>query len=461
MIDPMGILWQVAGFILGVSLLVAVHEYGHYWAARRLGFKVLRFSVGFGPALWKRVAGADRTEYVVAALPLGGYVKLLDEREGPVPDADLARSFTRRPPGQRILVLLAGPAANFAFAILVLWGMLWVMGSPEVRPLVGRIASDSMVAQAGLLADDEILRLNGREVSSQGEVLFGLIDAMSDDGIARFTVRAPNGGEREVELRVEDAEARRVLTEPAALLRGIGFRFWSPVIPPRLGRVLPGGPAAEAGLREGDVVTAVDGVAVADFAALADAINARPNRDIAVRVTRDGVASEVSLRTSAEIVQGREIGRIRIEPSPPPPLPESMVVQRRFGPVGALVEGSVRAWDMTVLQAKMFGRMLLGQVSLKNLSGPLTIAEYAGSSARSGLVQFLGFLVVISLSLGFLNLLPIPILDGGQIVYQTIEWIKGAPLTERVQVAGQNIGILMLLMLMGLALFNDVAGKLG
>ncbi len=457
----MGILWQVAGFILGVSLLVAVHEYGHYWAARRLGFKVLRFSVGFGPALWKRVSGADRTEYVVAALPLGGYVKLLDEREGPVPDADLARSFTRRPPWQRILVLLAGPAANFAFAILVLWGMLWAMGSPEVRPVVGRIAPDSMVAQAGLRADDEILRLGGREVSSQGEVLFGLIDAMSDDGIARFTVRAPNGGERDVELRVEDAEARRVLTEPAALMRGIGFRFWSPAIPPRLGRVLPGGPAAEAGLREGDVVTAVDGVAIADFAALADAINARPNRDIAVRFTRDGVASEVSLRTSAEIVQGREIGRIRIEPTPPPPLPESMVVQRRFGPVGALVEGSVRAWDMTVLQAKMFGRMLLGQVSLKNLSGPLTIAEYAGSSARSGLVQFLGFLVVISLSLGFLNLLPIPILDGGQIVYQTIEWIKGSPLAERVQVAGQNIGIVMLLMLMGLALFNDVAGKLG
>jgi regulator of sigma E protease len=459
--DPLGILWQVAGFILGVSLLVAVHEYGHYWAARRLGFKVLRFSVGFGPALWKRVAGADRTEYVIAALPLGGYVKLLDEREGPVPDADLARSFTRRPPWQRILVLLAGPAANFAFAILVLWGMLWAMGSPEVRPVVGRIAPDSMVAQAGLRADDEILRLGGREVSSQGEVLFGLIDAMSDDGVARFTVRAPNGGERDVELRVEDAEARRVLTEPAALMRGIGFRFWSPVIPPRLGRVLPDGPAAMAGLREGDLVTAVDGVAITDFAALAEAVNARPNSDIALRFRRDGVEREVTLRTSAEIVQGREIGRIRIEPTPPPPLPESMVVQRSFGPVGALVEGSVRAWDMTVLQAKMFGRMLLGQVSLKNLSGPLTIAEYAGSSARSGLVQFLGFLVVISLSLGFLNLLPIPILDGGQIVYQTIEWIKGAPLAERIQIAGQNIGIVMLLMLMGLALFNDVAGKLG
>jgi regulator of sigma E protease len=457
----MGILWQVAGFILGVSLLVAVHEYGHYWAARRLGFKVLRFSIGFGPALWKRVAGNDRTEYVVAALPLGGYVKLLDEREGPVPDGDLPRAFTRRPPWQRILVLFAGPAFNFAFAILVLWGMLWALGSPEVRPVVGRIAPDSMVAQAGLRAEDEILRLGGREVSSQGEVLFGLVDAMSDDGVARFTVRSKGGAVRDLELRVEDPEARLVLTEPAALMRGIGLRFWSPAAPPRLGRVLPGGPAAEAGLLEGDLVTAVDGVAVADFAALAEAVNARPNRDITLRFRRDGAEREVTLRTSSEIVQGREIGRIRIEPSPPPPLPESMVVQRRFGPVGALVEGTVRAWDMTVLQAKMFGRMLLGQVSLKNISGPLTIAEYAGSSARSGLVQFLGFLVVISLSLGFLNLLPIPILDGGQIVYQAIEWVKGSPLAERVQVAGQNIGIAMLLMLMGLALFNDVAGKLG
>ena len=223
--DPIGIVSQLAGFILGVSLLVAVHEYGHFWAARRLGFKVLRFSIGFGPSLWKRVAGADRTEYVVAALPLGGYVKLLDEREGPVPDEELARAFTRRPPWQRILVLLAGPAFNFAFAILVLWGMLWVMGSPEVRPVVGKLAPGSLASQAGLRKDDEILRLGGKETSSQGEVLFGLVDAMSDDGVARFTVRAPGGAEREVELRVEDAEARLALTEPAALMRGLGLRF--------------------------------------------------------------------------------------------------------------------------------------------------------------------------------------------------------------------------------------------
>lgn len=461
MSDPIGIVWQLAGFILGVSLLVAVHEYGHFWAARRLGFKVLRFSIGFGPALWKRVAGADRTEYVIAALPLGGYVKLLDEREGPVPEDELARSFTRRPPWQRILVLLAGPGFNFAFAILVLWAMLWTMGSPEVRPVIGRIAPDSMVAQAGLRKDDEVLRFQGREVSSQGEVLFGLVDAMSDDGVARFTVRSPGGAEREVELRVDDPAARLALTEPAVLMRGLGMRFWSPTIPAELGKVLPGGPAAEAGLRAGDLVTAVDDVAVTDFMGLADAINARPARELRLRFRRDGVEREVTVRTSAEVVQGREIGRIRIEPPPPQPLPESMVVQRRFGPVGAMVEGVGRAWDLTVLQAKMFGRMLLGQVSLKNLSGPLTIAEYAGESARSGLAQFLGFLVVISLSLGFLNLLPIPILDGGQIVYQAIEWLKGSPLTERIQSIGQSIGIAMLLLMMGLALFNDVAGKLG
>ncbi|NBU26014.1 MAG: RIP metalloprotease RseP, partial [Gammaproteobacteria bacterium] len=276
----MGIVWQLGGFILGVSLLVAVHEYGHFWAARRLGFKVLRFSIGFGPALWKRVSGADRTEYVVAALPLGGYVKLLDEREGPVSEGELARSFTRRPPWQRILVLLAGPAFNFGFAILVLWAMLWAIGSPEVRPVVGRLAPESIAAQAGLRKDDEILRLGGKETSSQSEVLFGLVDAMSDDGVARFTVRAPGGTEREVELRVEDAEARLALTEPAALMRGLGLRFWSPDMPARLGRVLPGGPAAEAGLQAGDLVTAVDGVAVADFVALAEAINARPDREV-------------------------------------------------------------------------------------------------------------------------------------------------------------------------------------
>ena len=457
----MTLLWSVLGFVVAVSLLVAVHEYGHFWAARKLGFKVLRFSVGFGPALWRRVVGADRTEYVLAALPLGGYVKLLDEREGPVDAAEVSRAFTRRPPWQRILVLLAGPGFNFAFAILLLWGMLWIVGSPDVRAVVGGVAAGSPAARAGLRADDEIIRLDGADVQGRGDVVLGLIDAMSGDGVTRLAVRSASGAERELELRVDDPAERRALTEPSALMRGVGMRFWSQPVPAQIGRVLPAGPAEQAGLQVGDLITAIDGQPIGDFVAMSEALAVRPNRDVVIRYERRGVSATTTVRTSADLVDGREVGRIRIETPPSAPLPDSMIVHRRFGPVQALGESLQRAWDMTVLQAKMFARMIIGQVSIKNLSGPITIAEYAGDSARSGLTGFVGFLVLISLSLGFLNLLPIPMLDGGQIVYQTIEWIKGSPLSERVQAAGQSVGIALLFLLMGVALFNDLARQFG
>ncbi len=457
----MTLLWSVLGFVVAVSLLVAVHEYGHFWAARKLGFKVLRFSVGFGPALWRRVVGADRTEYVLAALPLGGYVKLLDEREGPVDAAEVSRAFTRRPPWQRILVLLAGPGFNFAFAILLLWGMLWIVGSPDVRAVVGGVAAGSPAARAGLRADDEIIRLNGADVQGRGDVVLGLIDAMSGDGVTRLAVRSASGAERELELRVDDPAERRALTEPSALMRGVGMRFWSQPVPAQIGRVLPAGPAEQAGLQVGDLITAIDGQPIGDFVAMSEALAVRPNRDVVIRYERGGVSATTTVRTSADLVDGREVGRIRIETPQSAPLPDSMIVHRRFGPVQALGESLQRAWDMTVLQAKMFARMIIGQVSIKNLSGPITIAEYAGDSVRSGLTGFVGFLVLISLSLGFLNLLPIPMLDGGQIVYQTIEWIKGSPLSERVQAAGQSVGIALLFLLMGVALFNDLARQFG
>ena len=457
----MTLLWSVLGFVVAVSLLVAVHEYGHFWAARKLGFKVLRFSVGFGPTLWRRVAGADRTEYVLAALPLGGYVKLLDEREGPVDAAEVSRAFTRRPPWQRILVLLAGPGFNFAFAILLLWGMLWIVGSPDVRAVVGGVAAGSPAARAGLRADDEIIRMDDAPVQGRGDVVLGLIDAMSGDGVTRLAVRSASGAERELELRVDNLAERRALTEPSALMRGVGLRFWSQPVPARIGRVLPAGPAEQAGLQVGDLITAIDGEPVGDFVAMGEALAARPNREVAIRYERGGVLATTTVRTSADLVDGREVGRIRIETLPSAPLPDAMIVHRRFGPVQALGESLQRAWEMTVLQAKMFARMITGQVSLKNLSGPITIAEYAGDSARSGLTGFIGFLVLISLSLGFLNLLPIPMLDGGQIVYQTIEWIKGSPLSERIQAAGQSLGIALLFLLMGVALFNDLARQFG
>jgi regulator of sigma E protease len=405
--------------------------------------------------------GVDRTEYVLAALPLGGYVKLLDEREGPVDAAEVSRAFTRRPPWQRILVLLAGPGFNFAFAILLLWGMLWIVGSPDVRAVVGGVAAGSPAARAGLRADDEIIRLDGADVQGRGDVVLGLIDAMSGDGVTRLAVRSASGAERDIELRVDDPVERRALTEPSALMRGVGIRFWSQPVPAQIGRVLPAGPAEQAGLQVGDLITAIDGQPIGDFVAMSEALAVRPNRDVVIRYERGGVSATTTVRTSADLVDGREVGRIRIETPPSAPLPDSMIVHRRFGPVQALGESLQRAWDMTVLQAKMFARMIIGQVSIKNLSGPITIAEYAGDSARSGLTGFVGFLVLISLSLGFLNLLPIPMLDGGQIVYQTIEWIKGSPLSERVQAAGQSVGIALLFLLMGVALFNDLARQFG
>lgn len=458
----MNVFWYLLWFLVAVSLLVTIHEFGHYWVARRLGFKVLRFSVGFGTPLWKRIGrDPDRVEYVFAALPLGGYVKLLDEREGPVPSAELHRSFTRKAPWQRILVLLAGPAFNIAFAVLLLWGMLWFAGQPEVRAVVGEVVAGSVMERAGLRSGDEITGFDGRVVVGRGDVVLGLIEAMSGAGRAELVVRGRDGAERRLQLAVDDPELRRALTEPAGFARGFGFRFWEPVRPAVIGRLVQGGPAERAGLRAGDEVIAIEGVAVADFPALVEAVSAQPGREILVEYRRDGVTQRTRVMTDVDEVDGRRVGRIRVETPPPGPMPADMVVQRDFGPFEALRESAVRCWDMTLLQARMFWRMIMGQVSMKNLSGPISIAEYAGDSARGGLTAFLGFLVLISLSLGFLNLLPIPILDGGQIVYQLAEWAKGSPLSDRVQAFGQQLGIALLLLLMGVALFNDVARQLG
>ena len=451
----MSLVWYVLWFVIAVGVLVTVHEFGHFWVARRLGFKVLRFSVGFGRPLLKRVAGADRIEYVVAAVPLGGYVKLLDEREGPVPPEELARSFTRRPPWQRIVVLLAGPAFNILFAILVLWGMLWANGLTEIRPRVGEVMPGSVAALAGLRVNDDIRSINGNPVSSQRDVVFDLLDAMSGRGEAAVSVRAEDGGERTVRLAVPDPAQRRHLTEPAELFRGLGFEFWTPrdgVV----GQVAPGGAAERAGLRPGDRITAIDRAPVKTFEDIVHRVRARPGERVTITYSRGGVEHSVPLTVAGEEVGGKRIGRIGIGA-----LPASMMQHTDLGPGTALTHAVDEAWSMTVLQARLFWRMLIGRVSLKNLSGPLSIAEFAGDSAEAGFAPFLSFLVLISLSLGFLNLLPIPILDGGQIVFQAVEWLKGSPLSERAQALGQQLGIALLIVLMGVALYNDIARQFG
>lgn len=458
----MSVVWYVVWFIVAVSLLVTVHEYGHFWVARRLGFKVLRFSVGFGRPIAKKVAGRDRTEYVIAAIPLGGYVKLLDEREGPVPPEDLARSFTRKPPWQRIVVLIAGPAFNIGFAVLVLWAMLWARGVTEVKPVIGQVAPESIAARAGLEQGDEVVAVDGEPVSGQRDVIFGLLDAMSANGEVALEVRGPGENDtRTAQLAVGDRAERRRLTEPAELFRGLGFQFWSPPVPPVLGRVLPDGPAERAGLQSGDEVVAIGDAEVDDFRDIMELISARPGETLLIRFERDGREDSVRVEVAEESVAGRTVGRIRVEPPGRIEYPPHMLTRTDLSPFTALGRATGEAWDLTILQARLFWRMLMGQVSLKNLSGPLSIAEFAGDSAEAGLDAFLGFLVLISLSLGFLNLLPIPILDGGQIVFQLVEWLKGSPLSERTQVLGQQVGIALLVLLMGVALFNDLARQLG
>jgi regulator of sigma E protease len=455
--------WQhLLAFLFAVGLLVTVHEFGHFWVARRLGFKVLRFSVGFGRALWKRTGGGpDHTEYVIAAIPLGGYVKMLDEREGAVESADLHRAFTRRPPWQRILVLLAGPAFNIIFAILLLAGMLLVTGSTEVRPVLGNIVAESPAALAGLRAGDEVITLNGRAVQGQGDVVLGLLDHMSGDGAALLGVRDEQGNAREARLNVSDPAERRRLTEPELLLRGLGLGFWQPQVPALIGEVFADTPAARGGLLKGDEVLAFNGEPVAGFPKLQELIETHAGQEVLLTIRRGGAEQSLRIAVEAQDVDGRRVGRIGIGSAREVKYPESMLRHRRVGPVAALGMATQQAWDMTALQARVFWRMLMGRVSLKNLSGPLTIAEYAGDSATSGVSAFIGFLVLISLSLGFLNLLPIPILDGGQIVYQTLEWIKGSPLSDRVQLAGQQLGIALLVLLMSVALFNDIVRQFG
>jgi regulator of sigma E protease len=358
-------------------------------------------------------------------------------------------------------VLLAGPLFNILFAVIVLWAMLWVNGVTEVRAKVGDVTTGSIAARAGLRSGDEIRAINGAAVTGQRDVVFDLLDAMSGRGQALLTVRSAAGEQRQANLSVEDPGERRRLTEPAELFRGLGFQFWTPPVPPVLGPVTPDGPAARAGLAAGDRIVAIDSVPVNDFRQIVDYISARPGERVNIEYRRGGTTHSVQVTVASEEGAGRRIGRIRVQQPAGVTYPPDMLLHTELGVSGALTGAGGEAWNMTMLQARLFWRMVLGRVSLKNLSGPLSIAEFAGDSAEAGVASFMSFLVLISLSLGFLNLLPIPILDGGQILFQLVEWLKGSPLSDRAQALGQQVGIALLIVLMGVALYNDIARQFG
>jgi regulator of sigma E protease len=448
----------VAAFLVAIGILVAVHEFGHYWVAKKLGFKVLRFSIGFGKPLLLRVGrDADRTEYCVAAIPLGGYVKLLDEREGEVAPEELPRSFTRRPIAHRIAVLLAGPGMNLLFASL-LYAILAMVGTEVIKPVVGQVRLDSPAAVAGLKRGDEIVRVGDRAVADTEELQIDLLRQFTDNGVIPLRVRR-DGGERTLTLRVA---ADRALTEPGRLLPGLGFGLatWNAAT---VVQSAPQGSAGErAGLRAGDRLLAVDGQTLSNTGDFISIVSGSPGRELAVDLQRGSARLRIAIPVPQVMEEGRPIGRlgIMLAESGPRVWPPGIVQTHRSGPLTALAGGVAKTWDMSSLTVQMLWRIINGQVSAKNISGPISIAEFAGISAYLGATAFISFLAIISVSLGVLNLMPVPLLDGGQVVYQLVEAVKGSPLSERAQHFGQQIGIALLVVLMSLAFYNDISRHL-
>ncbi len=447
-----GFLSSVFFFIIAIGVLVTFHEYGHYFVARRLGVKVLRFSVGFGKPLWGVRRGPDQTEFVVAALPLGGYVQMLDEREGPVAEHERHRAFNRQTLARRSAIIVAGPLFNFLFAIAAYW-LVFVIGIAGVKPMVGEVFDDSIAAQGGFGKGDLIVRIGDREVSTWGAAFLELLDK----SLARERVRI------EV-IDADDRPADRVLdfgaladnTDRADLLENIGFRMFRPVVPAVVGVVESGGAADRAGLRPGDQVIAVDGREVAEWEAWVDIVRRHPDELLAITVLREGRTLALELRPARVHTDHGEIGRVGAAVSLPDEFLESMRATERYGLGPGFVAALSRTWDMTRLTVNILVNMVTGNVALSNLGGPVRIAQYAGTSAEAGLVQFVTFLALISISLGVLNLLPIPILDGGHLLYNLVELVKGSPVSEQTQVIGQKIGIVMLIGIMVLALYNDI-----
>jgi regulator of sigma E protease len=443
---------SLLAFIVAIGVLVTVHEFGHFWVARRLGVKVLRFSIGFGTPLWKRRFGADDTELVVAALPLGGYVKMLDEHEGEVPAAELDRAFNRQPLSSRMAVVVAGPLFNFLFAIVAYW-LMFVAGVPGLRPVVGDVAPDSYAEQAGIASGDEILAIGQTSTPTWEATVLALLDASLDSNDAvTLTVRTAAGAERHLQASFESTDE---LLQKGGVLENFGLTPWQP--PAVIDHLVADGAGARAGLQPGDRIVQADTVAVTSWSQWVEYVRARPAQLIRVRVLRDGLETGLELTPDSIVDAGQNIGRIGAYVRlPDDDQHATMRVVVRYGPLQAVTAALGKTWEVTTLTLRTLWKMISGGASVENLSGPISIAQYAGQSAAVGLATFLGFLGLVSVSLGVLNLLPVPVLDGGHLLYYVIELVKGSPVSEAAQLAGQKIGIALLLALMSLALYNDL-----
>ncbi|MBF0640173.1 regulator of sigma E protease [Pseudomonas protegens] len=447
----MSALYMIVGTLVALGVLVTFHEFGHFWVARRCGVKVLRFSVGFGMPLlrWHDRRG---TEFVIAAIPLGGYVKMLDEREGEVAAEELDQSFNRKSVRQRIAIVAAGPIANFLLALVFFWALA-MLGSQQVRPVIGDVEAGSIAAKAGLSAGQEIVAIDGEPTTGWAAVNLQLVRRLGESGALQVLVRE-QGATVDSPRQLELDKWLKGADEPDPI-RSLGIRPWRPALPPVLAELDPKGPAQAAGLKTGDRLLALDGQSLNDWQQVVDWVRVHPDTKIVLHVERDGAQIDVPVtlasRGESKAPNGYLGAGVKAVDWPP-----QMLREVSYGPLEAIGEGARRTWTMSVLTLESLKKMLFGELSVKNLSGPITIAKVAGASAQSGIADFLNFLAYLSISLGVLNLLPIPVLDGGHLLFYLIEWARGRPLSDRVQGWGIQIGISLVVGVMLLALVNDL-----
>jgi regulator of sigma E protease len=449
-------LMSVPAFIVAIGLLVAVHEYGHFWVARRMGVKVLRYSIGFGNRVWGFTGRKSGIEYWLSAIPLGGYVKMLDEREGEVAEADKPYAFNRQHPARRIAIVAAGPGVNFLFAVAAYW-LVFMIGVAGIKPMIGPAPESSLAAEAGLGAGEQIVAIDDRKIENWEDLRLGLIERGLDGDSIALSVRAEDGDVRQVTLDLTDVPA-----DPEKMFDRLGLMPYQPPATPLIADVLADSAASRAGLEKGDEIQAVDGEAVDTPQALVERIKSRPGERVVLSVTRDGQTRDMPVSlASVDNDAGEAEGRLGAQIGVDAEAWQGMRTTRQLGPVAAIPAAVAKTWEVSALTVRLMARMVTGEVSLRNVSGPIQIASYAGQTASIGLEAFVGFLALVSVSLAVLNLLPIPVLDGGHLLYYSIEWIRGRPLSEAVQVAGQQVGMVALLMLMTLAFYNDILRLLG
>ena len=443
-------------FIVAIGILVTVHEFGHFWVARKAGVQVLRFSVGFGKPLFAR-KDKQGTEYVVAAIPLGGYVRMLGEHDDEVNDDNRHLSFSHKPILAKTAIVIAGPLANFIFAIAAYW-LMFVVGIPGQIAVIGEVQPDSMAWKAGMKPDEQIIRINQTDTPTWSIVNTTLLDAVLDSNNVQIDTRSLQGNYHN-RYQVPVVDLPRLLDEKG-IIHNLGIRTWQP--PVWVGEITPDSPADRAGLIKGDKVVSVDGQEIGHWGKWVDYIRQRPGVRIDVQISRSGEAKTLQVIPKQVIAEdGQVIGQIGVMRHVPEEVRKQHLAEVRYGPVDALGQAVFKTYELSELMVKMLGRMVVGDASHKNISGPITIAQYASVSASLGWLEFVRFLALISVSLGVLNLLPIPMLDGGHLLYYVIESVRGGPLSEQAQVIGQQVGITLLLLLMGLAFYNDISRLLG